>query len=112
MARLNAASGPMMPRLVNMPGICRVKTTGPPRNLSEITVKVHRGQVMRKMKARSMPDLVRQAESLGVKPVRPTADIRTLSGKSAAENMRFSRFGEALLVFRESVVTRYRSGAT
>ncbi|WP_175108383.1 response regulator transcription factor, partial [Pararobbsia alpina] len=28
-------------------------------NLSEITVKVHRGQVMRKMEARSMPDLVR-----------------------------------------------------
>jgi FixJ family two-component response regulator len=37
-------------------------------NLSEITVKVHRGQVMRKMNARSMPDLVRKAESLGIKP--------------------------------------------
>jgi FixJ family two-component response regulator len=31
-------------------------------------VKVHRGQVMRKMNARSMPDLVRKAESLGIKP--------------------------------------------
>jgi FixJ family two-component response regulator len=40
-------------------------------NLSEITVKVHRGQVMRKMKARSMPDLVRKAESLGIEPCRP-----------------------------------------
>ncbi|MFM0258594.1 response regulator transcription factor [Paraburkholderia sediminicola] len=40
-------------------------------NLSEITVKVHRGQVMRKMNARSMPDLVRKAESLGVKPCLP-----------------------------------------
>ena len=37
-------------------------------NLSEITVKVHRGQVMRKMSARSMPDLVRKAESLGIEP--------------------------------------------
>jgi FixJ family two-component response regulator len=40
-------------------------------NLSEITVKVHRGQVMRKMKARSMPDLVRKAESLGIEPHLP-----------------------------------------
>jgi FixJ family two-component response regulator len=40
-------------------------------NLSEITVKVHRGQVMRKMKARSMPDLVRKAESLGIEPCLP-----------------------------------------
>jgi len=40
-------------------------------NLSEITVKVHRGQVMRKMNARSMPDLVRKAESLGIAPCLP-----------------------------------------
>src|SRR5260370_30787728 len=40
-------------------------------NLSEITVKVHRGQVMRKMKARSVPDLVRKAESLGIEPCLP-----------------------------------------
>ncbi|MGF7128625.1 FixJ family two-component response regulator [Paraburkholderia sp. EB58] len=37
-------------------------------NVREITVKVHRGQVMRKMSARSMPDLVRKAESLGIEP--------------------------------------------
>jgi FixJ family two-component response regulator len=37
-------------------------------NLSEITVKVHRAQAMKKMNARSMPDLVRKAESLGIKP--------------------------------------------
>lgn len=37
-------------------------------NLSEITVKVHRGQVMRKLKARSLPDLVRKAEALGIAP--------------------------------------------
>jgi FixJ family two-component response regulator len=34
-------------------------------NLSEMTVKVHRGQVMRKMQAGSLPDLVRMADGLG-----------------------------------------------
>jgi FixJ family two-component response regulator len=33
-------------------------------NLSEMTVKVHRGQVMHKMHARSLPDLVRMADRL------------------------------------------------
>jgi len=32
--------------------------------ISEITVKVHRGQVMRKMKASSVPDLARMADKL------------------------------------------------
>jgi FixJ family two-component response regulator len=36
-------------------------------NLSEITVKIHRGQAMRKMAARSLADLVLKAEALGVK---------------------------------------------
>ncbi|MDR3509474.1 MAG: response regulator transcription factor [Caulobacteraceae bacterium] len=36
--------------------------------VSEITVKVHRGQVMRKMGARSVADLVRMADRLGLSP--------------------------------------------
>jgi FixJ family two-component response regulator len=37
--------------------------------LSLVTVKVHRGQVMRKMLAKSVPDLVRMADRLGVSHV-------------------------------------------
>ena len=36
--------------------------------ISEITVKVHRGQVMRKMKASSLPDLTRMADKLKLSP--------------------------------------------
>jgi FixJ family two-component response regulator len=39
--------------------------------LSEITVKVHRGNVMRKMNARSLADLVRMAEAMGVRRTKP-----------------------------------------
>ncbi|SIT53356.1 Nodulation protein W [Mesorhizobium prunaredense] len=35
-------------------------------SLSEVTVKVHRGHVMQKMRAKSLVDLVRMADSLGV----------------------------------------------
>jgi FixJ family two-component response regulator len=36
--------------------------------VSEITVKVHRGQVMRKMQATSLPDLARMADRLNLSP--------------------------------------------
>jgi len=39
--------------------------------VSEITVKVHRGSVMKKMGARSLADLVRMADALGIQRARP-----------------------------------------
>jgi len=44
------------------------KQVGSDLGISEITVKAHRGQVMRKMKAESLPDLVTMAARLGVRP--------------------------------------------
>jgi FixJ family two-component response regulator len=41
------------------------KQTAHEMGVSEITVKVHRGNVMRKMVAKSLPELVRMAETLG-----------------------------------------------
>lgn len=38
--------------------------------LSQVTVKIHRGQAMRKMRARTFADLVRMAQALGVQPKR------------------------------------------
>ena len=42
------------------------KQVGGELGISEITVKAHRGQVMRKMKADSLPDLVMMAATLGI----------------------------------------------
>ena len=43
------------------------KQVGGELGISEITVKAHRGQVMRKMKADSLPDLVTRAARLGLR---------------------------------------------
>jgi FixJ family two-component response regulator len=41
--------------------------------ISVVTVKMHRGNIMRKMRARSLADLVRMADLLGVSRAKPTA---------------------------------------
>jgi FixJ family two-component response regulator len=46
------------------------KQVGGELGISEITVKAHRGQVMRKMKADSLPDLVTMAARLGLRSER------------------------------------------
>ena len=48
------------------------KQVGGELGISEITVKAHRGKVMRKMKAGSLPDLVRMAARL-----RPSGEVNT-----------------------------------
>ncbi|ANH71874.1 response regulator [Ralstonia insidiosa] len=42
-------------------------------SISEVTVKIHRGQAMRKMRARTFAELVLMAERLGLSPVEPWA---------------------------------------
>jgi len=60
------------------------KQVGGELGISEITVKAHRRQVMQKMKADSLPDLVRMESALGppaqcdspaLKPARPSRDV-------------------------------------
>ena len=45
------------------------KQIGRRLGVTEKTIKVHRGQVMHKMQARSLPDLVRMAALIGIQPV-------------------------------------------
>jgi len=47
------------------------KQVGGELGISEITVKAHRGHVMRKMKAGSLADLAKMAASLGLAPAAP-----------------------------------------
>ena len=44
------------------------KETAADLGTSEVTIRVHRGQIMRKMGARSLAQLVRMADKLGIKP--------------------------------------------
>jgi FixJ family two-component response regulator len=39
--------------------------------VSEITVKVHRGNAMRKMKANTLADLIRMVDMLGIRQKSP-----------------------------------------
>ena len=47
---------------------CANKVTAADLGTSEITIGVHRGQIMRKMGARSLAELVRMADALGIAP--------------------------------------------
>ena len=40
--------------------------------LAEITVKIHRGHIMKKMGARSLADLIKMAETLGIRRAKPS----------------------------------------
>jgi FixJ family two-component response regulator len=39
--------------------------------IAEITVKIHRSHIMKKMDAKSLADLLRKAETLGIRPAKP-----------------------------------------
>ena len=43
-------------------------------SLAEITVKIHRGHIMKKMGARSLADLIRMAETLGIRRTKPSGE--------------------------------------
>jgi FixJ family two-component response regulator len=44
-------------------------------NATEATIKIHRSRVMEKMKARSLPELVRMADAIGVPPPRAAVEL-------------------------------------
>ena len=48
------------------------KQTAAEIGIAEITVKIHRGHIMKKMGARSLADLIRMAETLGIRRTKPT----------------------------------------
>ena len=58
--------------------------------LSLVTIKVHRGQVMRKMLAKSVPELVRMADRLGL-PVQPSGYTSGWAAGAPAAIPRYKR---------------------
>jgi FixJ family two-component response regulator len=65
------------------------KQAGGELGISEITVKAHRGQVMQKMKANSLADLVRMAAKLS--PMRPDGHHRNLETGTLPGSSNLSR---------------------
>jgi FixJ family two-component response regulator len=59
------------------------KEVGCELGISEITVKAHRGQVMRKMQADSLADLVKMAGKLGLAKAREAAMVRNQVDRAA-----------------------------
>jgi FixJ family two-component response regulator len=64
--------------------------------IREVTIQVHRGQIMRKMAAASFADLVRMGDQLSVRIGTPVANI--------GENLNAHRLGTALALTRLSCV--------
>jgi FixJ family two-component response regulator len=64
-ARLTPREREVLPFVVA--GLLNKQTAGD-LGTSEITIGVHRSQIMRKMAARSLADLVRMADKLGIRP--------------------------------------------
>jgi FixJ family two-component response regulator len=62
-ARLTPRERDVLPYVVS--GLLNKQTAGE-LGTSEITIRIHRGQIMRKMKAESLADLVRLAAKLGI----------------------------------------------
>ncbi len=54
--------------LVNVASGLMNKQIAARMGIAEVTVKIHRGQAMRKMNVRTVADLVRKTDALGVKP--------------------------------------------
>jgi FixJ family two-component response regulator len=61
------------------------KQVGGELGISEITVKAHRGQVMRKMRADSLPALVKMAARLDLPAAWPTAPVHPVPVSSYAQ---------------------------
>jgi FixJ family two-component response regulator len=74
-AKLQASFGTLTSREQEIMGLVTAglmnKQIAGKLGVSEITVKVHRGNVMRKMGAKSLAELVRMADALGVRRTNP-----------------------------------------
>ncbi|MBR0898285.1 response regulator transcription factor [Bradyrhizobium tropiciagri] len=72
LARLRAAFAALTPRERQIMSLVTAglmnKQVAAEIGVAEITVKIHRGHIMRKMAAKSLPDLVRMAQTLGIGP--------------------------------------------
>lgn len=66
------------------------KQVGEELGISEITVKAHRGQVMQKMKASSLADLVKMAARLGLTKGREVAMLSEHADRAGYSGGRFS----------------------